>query len=84
MSSKILVNVALIEKSFCGQKLSLYSDNLSLIESESFYDLSALNFHLQTIAKKCGFEKGLLVIHDKDRNLVDLSIVQGENSLFVS
>jgi hypothetical protein len=78
------VNVALIEKSSGGLKLSLYSDSLALIESESFDDLYTLNFHLQTLAKKHRIEKGLLVVHDQDRNTVSLSIAQDENSFFVS
>lgn len=78
------MNVALIEKSSKGMKLSLYSDSLAMIESESFDDLYTLNFHLQTLAKKHGIEKGLLVVHDKDKNAVDLSIAQEENSFFVS
>jgi len=78
------VNVALIEKSSGGLKLSLYSESLVLIESESFDDLYALNFHLQTLAKKHGIEKGLLIVHDRDRNAVDLSIALDENSFFVS
>lgn len=78
------MNVALVEKSYKGMKLSLYSDSLALIESESFDDLYTLNFHLQTLAKKHGIEKGLLVVHDIDRNAVDLSIAHGENSFFVS
>jgi len=77
------VNVALIEKSSGGLKLSLYSDSLALIETESFDDLYTLNFHLQTLAKKHGIEKGLLVVHDRDRNAVDLSIALDENSFFV-
>ena len=78
------MNVALVEKSSAGLKLSLFSDSLSLIESESFADLYTLNFHLQTLAKKHGIEKGLLVVHDRDKNAVDMSIAQGENSFFVS
>ncbi|MEW6604528.1 MAG: hypothetical protein AB1351_07540 [Thermoproteota archaeon] len=78
------MNVALIEKSSDSLKLSLYSGSLALIESESFRDLYTLNFHLQTLAKKHRIEKGLLVVHDKDRNAVDLSIAQDENSFFVS
>jgi hypothetical protein len=78
------VNIALIEKSSGGLKLSLYSDSLTLMESDSFDDVYTLNFHLQTLAKKHGMEKGLLVMHDVDRNKVDLSIAQGENSFFVS
>ena len=78
------MNVALIEKSSAGLKLSLFDDSLALIESESFADLYTLNFHLQTLAKKHGIEKGLLVVHDQDRNAVDMSIAHGENSFFVS
>jgi hypothetical protein len=78
------VNVALIEKSSQGLKLTVYSQSLTLIESESFSDLYTLNFHLQTLAKKHRIEKSLLVVHDKDRNAVDLSLAQDENSFFVS
>lgn len=78
------MNFALIEKSAGKTKLSLYSDSLDLIESESFDSLHTLNFHLQTLAKKHGIEKGLLVVHDKDRNAVDMSIALEENSFYVS
>lgn len=78
------MNVALIEKSSQGLKLTVYSQSLTLIESESFSDLYTLNFHLQTLAKKHRIEKSLLVVHDKDRNAVDLSLAQDENSFFVS
>ena len=78
------MNVALIEKSSEGLKLTVYSQSLTLIESESFSDLYTLNFHLQTLAKKHRIEKSLLVVHDKDRNAVDLSLAQDENSFFVS
>lgn len=78
------MNIVLIEKSSKGLKLSLYSDSLVLMESESFGDLYTLNFHLQTLAKKHGIEKGVLVVHDRDRNAVDLSLAQDENSFFVS
>jgi hypothetical protein len=78
------VNVALIEKSSGGVKLSLYSDSLTLIESESFGDLYTLNFHLQALVKKHRIRRGLLVVHDRDRNTVNLSGAQDENSFFVS
>jgi hypothetical protein len=78
------MKVVLIEKSTGGLKLSLYSDNLTLTESESFDDLYTPNFQLQTLAKKHRIEKGLLVMHDRDRNAVNLSIAQDENSFFVS
>ena len=78
------MNIMLIEKSSKGTKFNLYSDGLALMESEMFDDLSSLNFHLQTLAKKLGIEKGLLVVHDRDRNTVSLSVALEENSFFVS
>jgi hypothetical protein len=78
------VNVALVEKSSVGPKLRLYNDSLTLIESESFDDLYTLNFHLQALAKRHGIREWLLVVHDRDRNAVSMSIAQDENSFFVS
>ncbi|HEV8406100.1 MAG TPA: hypothetical protein VGQ13_09385 [Nitrososphaera sp.] len=78
------MNVALIEKSSDRLKLSLYSESLAIVESESFDDLYTLNFYLQTLAKKGEIEKGLLVVHDKDRNTVKMSIARDENSFFIS
>lgn len=75
--------VTLIEKSSEGLKLSVYSESLALVESDSFNDSYTLNFHLQALAKKHGIEKTLLVIHDKDRNAVDLSLAHDENLFFV-
>jgi hypothetical protein len=77
------VFVTLIEKSSEGLKLSVYSESLALVESDSFNDSYTLNFHLQALAKKHGIEKSLLVIHDKDRNAVDLSLAHDENLFFV-
>ena len=65
-------------------KLSVYSESLALVESDSFNDSYTLNFHLQALARRHGIEKSLLVIHDKDRNAVDLSLAQDENLFFVS
>ena len=76
--------VTLVEKSAGGLKLSVYSESLALVESDSFNDSHALNFHLQALARRHGIEKSLLVIHDKDRNEVDLSLAQDENLFFVS
>jgi hypothetical protein len=78
------MDILLFDKSEGETKLSLYDDNLVLIESESFADLHTLNFHLQTLAKKRKIENGLLVMHDKDKNTVSLSLARDENSFFVS
>ncbi len=76
--------VTLVEKSSEGLKLSVYSESLALVESDFFNDSYTLNFHLQALAKKHRIQKSLLVIHDKDRNAVDLSLAHNENLFFVS
>jgi hypothetical protein len=78
------VYVTLIEKSSKGLKLSVYNESLALVESDSFSDSYTLNFHLQSLARRHRIEKSLLVIHDKERNAVDLSLVHDENLFFVS
>jgi hypothetical protein len=77
------VYVTLVEKSSEGLKLSVYTESLALVESDSFNDSYTLNFHMQALARRHGIQKSLLVIHDKDRNAVDLSLAQDENSFFV-
>ena len=64
--------------------MSVYSESLGLVDSDSFNDSYTLNFHLQALAKKHRIEKTLLVIHDKDRNAVELTIAQEESLFFVS
>ena len=76
--------VTLIEKSSEGLKLSVYNESLALVELDSFNDSYTLNFHLQALAKKHRIEKSLVVIHDKDRNAVELSLAEEENLFFVS
>lgn len=76
--------VTLVEKSSEGLKLSVYSESLALVESDSFNDSYTLNFHMQALARRHGIQKSLLVIHDKDKNAVDISLAQDENSFFVS
>ena len=78
------MNIAFIEKSSKKLKLSIYNESLALIESNWFNDSNTLNFHLQTLARKHRIENGLLVVHDKDRNEVDLSLAQEENSFFIN
>ena len=64
--------------------MSVYSESLELVDSECFNDSYTLNFHMQALAKKHRIEKTLLVIHDKDRNAVELSVAQEESLFFVS
>jgi hypothetical protein len=76
--------VTLVEKSSEGLKLSVYTESLTVVESDSFNDSYTLNFHMQALARRHGIQKNLLIIHDKDRNAVDLSLAHDENSFFVS
>jgi len=78
------VFVVLIEKALEFFKLTIYDDSLALVESACFNDSYTMNFQLQALAKKYRIERGLLVVHDKERNSVDLSLTQGDNSLFVT
>jgi hypothetical protein len=78
------VYVTLVEKSSEGFKLTLYSESLVLIESDSFNDSYTLNFHMQALARRHAIQKSLLVIHDKEKNALHLSLAQDENSFFVS
>jgi predicted DNA-binding protein YlxM (UPF0122 family) len=76
--------ITLVEKSSDGLRLSIYDESLVSLETESFKDSYTLNFHLQALAKKHGIEKSILVIHDKDKNTVNLLLAHEENSFFVS
>ena len=76
--------ITLVEKSSDGLRLSIYDESLVLLEIESFKDSYTLNFHLQALAKKQGIEKSILVIHDKDKNTVNLLLAHEENLFFVS
>ena len=78
------MHVALVLKSQAnGTMLTLYDEVLSVLESESLPDLHSLNFHLQTLAKKHSISKALIVVHDTDKNKVDLALAQDEQSFFV-
>ena len=78
------MHITLVEKSSEGLRLSVYDQNLVLIESDSFKDSYTLNFHLQTLAKKHRIEKTVLVLHDKERNKVNLTLAHEENLFFIS
>ena len=78
------MHCAKITKSSSGCRLELFDGQLTQLEAESFADLYTLNFHLQTLAAKYRLVEGLIVVHDRDANSVDLSLAKGENAFFVS
>jgi hypothetical protein len=78
------VNVIKIVKSPQIITSSVYDDNLSTIERNSFVDLQTLNFYLQTLPRKYKIKKGLVVVHDKEENSVDLFIADDDNSFFIN
>lgn len=61
------MKIALITR--CNQKISLilYDENLFKLNEELFRDLYSLNFYLQTIPKKFGEEKTLLIYNDLEK-----------------
>jgi hypothetical protein len=78
------VNIAKIIRSENGIQLILYDDNLNFLESDSYADNYTLNFYLQTLPRKYKFKKALLIIHDKNKNSVEMFIAEDENSFFIS
>jgi hypothetical protein len=78
------MNILKIEKSACGIKLSLYESNLTLIESNSFEDIYTTNFYMQTLARKHNIKKLLFVVHDKNKNSVEMTVAEEENAFFIT
>lgn len=62
----------------------LYDQDLNLLEDESFSDVFSLNFFLQTLPRKYGIERTLLIIHNKRLNKVDMQIAISENSYYIT
>lgn len=77
------MNIIKIEKSPDAIKLSLYESNLTLIESNSFVDIYTTNFYMQTLARKHNIKKVLFVVHDKNKNSVEITIAEEENAFFI-
>jgi hypothetical protein len=78
------VNILKITKSTDDKvNLTLYDDKLNLLESQSFEDVYTLNFYLQTLPRKYNIKKGLLIVHNKNENSVDMIMAEDENSFFI-
>lgn len=73
-----------IEKSNDGIKLSLYESDLTLVESNSFVDIYTTNFYMQTLARKHNMKKVLFVIHNKNKNSVEMTLAEEENAFFIT
>jgi hypothetical protein len=61
------MKIALITRYIQEISLILYDENLLKLNEESFKDLYSLNFYLQTIPKKFGEEKTLLIYNDLEK-----------------
>lgn len=61
------MKIALITRCIQEISLILYDENLLKLNEESFKDLYSLNFYLQTIPKKFGEEKTLLIYNDLEK-----------------
>ncbi len=51
--------------------LKLYDENLKELTNETFEDVYTLNFYLQTIPKKFGQEKTLLIYNKQENSTTD-------------
>lgn len=78
------MNIIKIEKSNEEIKLSLYEYNLTLLEANAFEDVSTTNFYMQTLLRKHNIKKVLLVVHDKCKNSVEMTVAEEENSFFIT
>lgn len=70
---------ALITKSTKKISLILYDEKLSKLIEESFEDLYTLNFYLQTIPKKFGQEKTLLIYNDLKKIHLQKNTIEENN-----
>ena len=77
------MHITLVEKSPEEFRLSIYDEGLTMVETNSFADSYTLHFHLQALVKKHSIDKSLVVIHDKEKNTVNLLLAHEENSFFV-
>ncbi len=77
------MHITLVEKSSQGFRLSVFDETLVMLGSDSYKDSYTLNFHMQAIVKKHGIKKSILIIHDREKNSVDLILASEENSFFV-
>ena len=77
------MHITLVEKSSEDFRLTIYDENLTMVETNSFPDSYTLNFYLQALVEKHSIDKGLMVIHDKEKNTVSLLLANEENSFFV-
>jgi hypothetical protein len=81
--NKNCMHIARIQKLENKAILILYDMELNVLEEESFDDVPSLNFFLQTLPRKYGIKRTLLVVHDERRNKVYLQKAVDENSYFV-
>lgn len=77
------MHIAKIQKLEKKTTLILYDMDLTVLEEESFDDVSSLNFFLQTLPRKYDIKRTLLVVHDERRNKVYLQTAVNENSYFI-
>lgn len=62
-----MMNIAMIFNTGKDINLKLYDENLKELSYETFEDIYTLNFYLQTLPKKFGQKKTLL-IYSKEKN----------------
>jgi hypothetical protein len=65
------MNIAMISNTGKDMNLKLYDENLKELSNETFEDVYTLNFYLQTIPKKFGQKKTLLIYNKQENSTTD-------------
>jgi hypothetical protein len=78
------MHIIKIEKSNEGVKLNLYESDLTLLQSDSFEDVFTTNFYMQALLRKHNIKKVLLIVHDKNKNSLEMTVAEDENSFFIT
>lgn len=55
---------------------SIFDENLSIIEENTFADNFEFNFYIQALQEKLQFPKIFLIVHDLKNNSVDLNVTE--------
>ncbi len=78
------MHIIKIEKSNEGVKLNLYESDLTLLQSDSFEDVFTTNFYMQALLRRHNIKKVLLIVHDKNKNSLEMTVAEDENSFFIT
>lgn len=77
------MHVIKITKSSKTISMDVYRSDLSPVSSRTFGDIQSLNFYLQAIGEKNKIGESVAIIHDEEKNSVDLRYLSNSHSLYI-